>query len=103
MNRFNKLFPILNYVVSTIPARINQNFVNYIKVNNPFASNANTPIFLTIRHISVTPKMFNKDIVSFDEFKTLTKDKSTLIIDVREPQELQDTGIISGSINIPCN
>lgn len=103
MNRFNKLSPFINWAVSTTPARINKNFVNYTKALNTSVSNASPAIFLSTRHISVTPKMFNKDIVSFDEFKNLTKDKSTLIIDVREPQELIDTGVISGSINIPCN
>lgn len=41
--------------------------------------------------------------VKFEEFQKFTKDPSALIIDVREPNELKETGTIPGSINIPCN
>lgn len=39
--------------------------------------------------------------VTFDEVKTLKDDKKVYLIDVREPSELQETGSIPGSINIP--
>jgi len=39
--------------------------------------------------------------IGFDEMKRLTNDKNVLIIDVREPQELIDHGVLPGSINIP--
>lgn len=41
--------------------------------------------------------------VKFEDFKKFTKDPSALVIDVREPDELRETGAIPGSINIPRN
>lgn len=43
--------------------------------------------------------------VSFEEVKSLSGNTNcdTLIIDVREPNELKETGVIPRSINIPCN
>lgn len=41
--------------------------------------------------------------VKFEDFKKLTKDPAALVIDVREANELRETGAIPGSINIPCN
>lgn len=41
-------------------------------------------------------------LVSFEDVKSLKNDKNVLLIDVREPSELQETGVIPGSINIPC-
>lgn len=40
-------------------------------------------------------------IVSYEDIKQLTKQPKKLLIDVREPQELQETGQIPTSINIP--
>ncbi|GJQ81680.1 putative heat shock protein [Trypoxylus dichotomus] len=42
-------------------------------------------------------------LVSFDEVQNLKDNKSILLIDVREPHELKETGVIPGSINIPLN
>lgn len=42
------------------------------------------------------------NIVSFEELRNLQKENKTLIIDVREPSELLETGILPNSINIPC-
>lgn len=42
------------------------------------------------------------NFVTFEEVKALKDDKSVLLIDVREPSELKETGVIPGSINIPC-
>lgn len=39
--------------------------------------------------------------VTFEEFKAATNNASILIIDVRQAVELQDTGVIPSSINIP--
>ncbi|XP_018566235.1 heat shock protein 67B2-like [Anoplophora glabripennis] len=48
--------------------------------------------------------MTNKDkIVTFDDMKILENKDDVLIIDVREPSEIQKTGKIGGSINIPLN
>lgn len=41
-------------------------------------------------------------IVNYDQVKKFTQDPNVLIIDVREPSELQETGVIDNSINIPC-
>lgn len=40
-------------------------------------------------------------IVSYEEVKQLPNNPKKLLIDVREPSELQETGQISSSINIP--
>ncbi|XP_073820328.1 rhodanese domain-containing protein CG4456-like [Musca autumnalis] len=43
----------------------------------------------------------NIPIVSYEEIKQLPKQPEKLLIDVREPKELQETGQIPTSINIP--
>jgi len=45
----------------------------------------------------------NIKLVTFDDVKELKDDKSKLLIDVREPSELQETGELPGSINIPLS
>ncbi|KAG8444733.1 hypothetical protein GDO86_009777 [Hymenochirus boettgeri] len=45
---------------------------------------------------SVPPQTIN-----YEELKDLLKGKSVFIIDVREPWEVKEYGIIQGSINIP--
>lgn len=42
------------------------------------------------------------EIVSYEEIKKLPGKSDTVLIDVREPQELKDTGVVPTSINIPC-
>lgn len=98
MIRFNRLAPLFNALVTTIPTKINKNVGTRRTNVNIFANKLNSHV----RYISVTPKLYVKDIVEFDEFKQLTKDKSTIVIDVREPEELKETGVIPGSINVPC-
>lgn len=41
-------------------------------------------------------------IATYEEIKNLPNDPHKLLIDVREPHELQETGKIPTSINIPC-
>ncbi|CAH1111881.1 unnamed protein product [Psylliodes chrysocephalus] len=41
--------------------------------------------------------------VNYDEMKTIVEDPKVLIIDVRSPQEVQSTGKIGNSINIPVD
>ncbi|XP_023305340.2 rhodanese domain-containing protein CG4456-like [Lucilia cuprina] len=43
----------------------------------------------------------NIPIVTYEEIKKLTNQSAELLIDVREPKELQETGKIPTSINIP--
>lgn len=42
------------------------------------------------------------EIVTYEEIKNLPKKPEALLIDVREPNELIETGIVPTSINIPC-
>ncbi|XP_018330687.1 rhodanese domain-containing protein CG4456-like isoform X2 [Agrilus planipennis] len=42
-------------------------------------------------------------IATFKEVKEATNNPNIIVIDVREPSELKQTGVIPGSINIPCN
>lgn len=41
-------------------------------------------------------------IATYEEVKDLPNHPEKLLIDVREPQEIVDTGIIPTSVNIPC-
>lgn len=41
-------------------------------------------------------------IVLYDEIKDLPNHPEKLLVDVREPNELAETGRIPTSINIPC-
>lgn len=41
------------------------------------------------------------DIATYEEVKKVPNNPKTILIDVREPQELVDTGIVPASINIP--
>lgn len=41
-------------------------------------------------------------IVNYEDVVTYKDRTDVLLIDVRDPNELQDTGTIPGSINIPC-
>lgn len=50
------------------------------------------------RHFSTGPA---DDLSTYEEIKDLPNHKEKLLIDVREPQELIDTGVIPTSINIP--
>lgn len=45
--------------------------------------------------------LFSKSVASFEEVKSVKDQKNKVLIDVREPSELQETGVIPGSINIP--
>ncbi|XP_018330688.1 rhodanese domain-containing protein CG4456-like isoform X4 [Agrilus planipennis] len=42
-------------------------------------------------------------IATFKEVKEATNNPNIIVIDVREPSELKQTGVIPGSINIPLN
>jgi rhodanese-related sulfurtransferase len=53
------------------------------------------------RPFTILSTLCNRAIASFEEVKSVKNDRKTLLIDVREPQELQETGVIPGSINIP--
>ncbi|KAJ8936896.1 hypothetical protein NQ318_010923 [Aromia moschata] len=44
-----------------------------------------------------------KPTVSYEEVRKLKDDPKYLLIDVREPSELQENGSIPGAINIPLN
>ncbi|XP_022910985.2 rhodanese domain-containing protein CG4456-like [Onthophagus taurus] len=41
--------------------------------------------------------------VTYEEVKNMKDNKTVYLIDVREPEELKETGSIPGSINIPLN
>lgn len=52
----------------------------------------------TLRQFSVTPPA----VVDYEEIKKLPQHPEILLIDVRELKELQETGVLPTSINIPC-
>ncbi|XP_013110580.1 rhodanese domain-containing protein CG4456 [Stomoxys calcitrans] len=70
-----------NLLANTTPVISHKYQTNFAK---QYSSNANTI-----------------PIVSYEEIKQLPKQPKKLLIDVREPKELQETGQIPTSINIP--
>lgn len=52
-------------------------------------------------HYYSTTVLNNIPIVSYEEVKKLTKQSPQFLIDVRDPEELQECGKIDASINIP--
>lgn len=51
---------------------------------------------------SVELKMTSVPIATYEEVKDLPNNPEKLLIDVREPAEIAETGSIPTSINIPC-
>lgn len=41
-------------------------------------------------------------VVSYEQLKVLLAGQKSTVIDVREPWELREYGIVPGSINVPC-
>lgn len=64
----------------------------------PMASHARPQNAQTV---NTAATVFSEKIVNFEDVKHAENDSNTLIIDVREPHELRETGVIPGSINIP--
>jgi 3-mercaptopyruvate sulfurtransferase SseA len=65
------------------------------------ASEDSSSNFSGNRAFSSEPAEDLKGIASYEEVKDLPNHKEKMLIDVREPQELIDTGVIPTSINIP--
>ncbi|KAM4693636.1 thiosulfate sulfurtransferase/rhodanese-like domain-containing protein 3 [Discoglossus pictus] len=55
------------------------------------------PQSLALRGFSSTPIQ----AIKYEEVKQLLKDGNTVLIDVREPWEVKEYGVIQGSLNIP--
>lgn len=51
----------------------------------------------------IDSKMASSNVVSYEYIKNLAPDSTELLIDVREPAELQETGTLPNSVNIPLN
>lgn len=47
-------------------------------------------------------QFFKMSFVTFEEVENLSNQPDAVLIDVRDPPEIKDTGIIPTSINIPC-
>lgn len=61
-------------------------------------------IFFTahfLRNFCTSDKSSKENIATYEEVKDLPNHPDILLIDVREPEELQETGKIPTSINIP--
>lgn len=56
---------------------------------------------INFTHYYSTTVLNNIPIVTYEEVKKLTKQSPQFLIDVREPEELQECGKIDVSINIP--
>lgn len=64
-----------------------------IRAHHPALS----PRWHMVRHLSVTPDL----TIKYEELKDLLKNDGVVLIDVREPWEIKEYGLIKGSINIP--
>ncbi|KAJ3653451.1 hypothetical protein Zmor_012701 [Zophobas morio] len=53
------------------------------------------------RPITTSSLLRTNSIASFEDVKSVKNLKDTVLIDVREPSELQETGVLPHSINIP--
>lgn len=58
--------------------------------------------FETFRNFSSETNGTNIPVVGYNEVKNLPNSPDITLIDVREPNELQETGSIPTSLNIPC-
>lgn len=56
---------------------------------------------LNFNFLPVSRQFSSAPIATYEEVKALPKKPDVMLIDVREPQELKDTGIVPTSINIP--
>ncbi|XP_018420419.1 PREDICTED: thiosulfate sulfurtransferase/rhodanese-like domain-containing protein 3 [Nanorana parkeri] len=61
------------------------------------AHRALSPRWPMVRHLSVSPGL----VIKYEELKDLMKNDGVVLIDVREPWETKEYGIIKGSVNIP--
>ncbi|KAK9737831.1 Rhodanese-like domain [Popillia japonica] len=77
-----------------------------IRLNHPKRILRKRPIFAERSDFKIQlANMSSGDtkFVTYNEVQNLKDNKTVLLIDVREPQELKETGIIPGSINIPLS
>lgn len=76
-------------------------FSNYVKPNLPTQT---TPALFPFnqRHCSTGNVDIKIPVVSYEYVKDLSNHPDKMLIDVREPSELAETGAIPTSINIPC-
>lgn len=86
---------ILASKYNTIPVFCQSYVMNYDKFRIESSKTMGQPYSTEAAQITVP-------IVSYDEVKDLPNHPEKTLIDVREPHELQETGIIPTSINIPC-
>lgn len=56
----------------------------------------------TFRNVSSTKDGANIPVVGYNEVKNLPNHPRIILVDVREPTELHETGSIPTSLNIPC-
>lgn len=94
-----KTIQILNFVGHTAKssAAIKLTYPKLELLAKSFKSGDNKIYF----HFYSTNKVNNIPVATYDEIKKLTKQSPQLLIDVREPEEVQELGKIAVSINIP--
>ena len=46
-------------------------------------------------------KSHARTVITYEELKELIKKHEVLLVDVREPKEIEQTGLMPGAINIP--
>lgn len=80
---------------NAIPVSYQSYVMNYEKYRIKISTIMGQPYSTDVAQITVP-------IVSYEEVKDLPNHPEKILIDVREPNELQETGIIPTSINIPC-
>ncbi|KAK7792880.1 hypothetical protein R5R35_000432 [Gryllus longicercus] len=59
--------------------------------------------FLAYLSQVMTESVTSDMLLNYEDIVRLTGEKSIILIDVRQPHELQETGVLPTSINIPLN
>lgn len=65
-------------------------------------TNSNKPVVQLVRNYTFLSNAIAIPVVNYEQVKDLPNHPEITLIDVREPKELQETGSIPTSINIPC-
>ncbi|VVD03622.1 unnamed protein product [Leptidea sinapis] len=95
--RFARSYQIIKFATEA-----NKSF-HLVCSETPNYFNSNLCAFSTaqIKRLYTEKAKLEEVIVDFDHVKQLVNNKNTLIIDVREPEEVTEHGKIPNSINIP--
>ncbi len=80
--------------------------LSFILLARPYSSSSKKQLFCASQYSTKLSSNGNgkkpKKAVDIEELKSLLNNGQVQLFDVREPKELQQTGVIPNAINIPC-